>query len=83
MTYDQETHSKQILGLSVNQSWKELGQTMKTNGTLSPKDSVVLYQMKGEIPQYIDYLQVQLDRVHAVKDSLSDVDGQIHERRTI
>jgi hypothetical protein len=71
MTYDQETHSKQILGLGVNQSWKELGQTMKTNGTLPPKDSIVLVSdAEEEIAQNIDHSESQLDRVHAVKDSL-------------
>ena len=71
MTYDQETHSKQILGLGVNQSWKELGQMMQANGTLPPKETVVLVSdAEEEIPQYIDHSQVQLDRVHAVKDSL-------------
>jgi hypothetical protein len=71
MKYDQETHSKQILGLGVNQSWKELGQTMKVNGTLPPKESVVLVSdAEEEITQYIDHSEAQLDRVHAVKDSL-------------
>ena len=71
MGYDQETHSKQILGLSVNQSWKELGQTMKTNMVLPPKSSVVLVSdAEKEIPENIEHLKFQLDTVHAVKDSL-------------
>ncbi len=56
---------------SVSQSWKELGQTMKTNMVLPPKSSIVLVSdAEKEIPENIEHLKFQLDTVHAVKDSL-------------
>jgi hypothetical protein len=71
MTFSQKTHSKRIIGISVNKSWKKLGQSMRANGTVLPKDRVaVVSDADDRIAENIEHSAAHLDTVHAVKESL-------------
>jgi hypothetical protein len=71
MTFSQKTHSKRIIGISVNKSWKKLGQSMKMNGTMPPKDRVaVISDADDNIAENIEHSAAHLDTVHAVKETL-------------
>jgi transposase-like protein len=63
ISYDQDTGEKSILSVGVNKGWMEAqGRT--------PSDAIVVSDADEEISLYISHSDLQLDVVHAIRDSL-------------
>jgi hypothetical protein len=76
MAYDEGTGEKRILSIGVNNGWRDAqGRT--------PKDSIVVSDAEEEIPENMPHSDLQLDLVHAVRDSLYRmwIDGSSREER--
>lgn len=76
MAYDERTGEKRILSIGVNNGWRDAqGRT--------PKDAIVVSDAEEEIPENMPHSDLQLDLIHAVRDSLYRmwIDGSSREER--
>ena len=76
MAYDEQTRKKRILSIGVNNGWRDAQEK-------TPKDAIVISDAEEEIPFYMPHSDLQLDLVHAVRDSLFRMwmDGSSREER--
>src|SRR5487761_864130 len=64
MKYDGSTKEKRLLSIGVNNGWKD------AKGKTNLENTVIVSDAEEEIPQNMAHSDVQLDLVHAVRDSL-------------
>jgi hypothetical protein len=77
MKYDQSSGEKRLISIGVNNGWDDAkGKTYREN-------TIIISDAEEEIPQSIAHSDVQLDLVHAVRDSLFRMwmDGSSKEER--